>query len=103
MKLKRIKKLRVNSYNFNVVWDKKLGGGSFDYDKQEIRIGMKDADDAEQFMILLHELEELAAVEVMVRFRRPDCDGDFIFCYDHRQHDIKSNLTASWLMQFLGD
>ena len=101
MKLKKIRKLRVNSYEFSVVWDKKVGGGSYSYQTRKMVIGCKDASEEEQFMILLHELEELAATEMHVRMQRPDCDGDFIFVYDHRQHDLKSNMVAGWLMQFL--
>ena len=101
MKLNKKKKLKVNSYEFKVIWDKKATGGWFDYQKLEIGIGCKDGDEREQFMILLHELEELATTELGVRFPRPDCDGDFIFCYDHRQHDLKSNMVAGWLMEFL--
>lgn len=95
------KSLTVNSYKFRVIWDKKTYGGSFDYNKREIRIGCKDNDEREQFMLLVHELDEIAATEMMVRYSRTDCNGDFIFVYDHRQHDTKSNMMAGWLMEFL--
>ena len=101
--LKRKKKLQVNSYLFDVVWDKKVGGGSFNYTTRKLTIGTRDNDELEQFMILSHELSELAATECHCRFNRPDCDGDFIFCYDHRQHDIISNMASGWLWQFLGE
>ena len=102
MKIKKLKKLRVNSFNFDVKWDKALDGASFNYEKKEICIGIKDSDPNVTFMFICHELMELCAVEMNVRFRRPDVGDDYIFVYDHRQHETMTNLFASLLSQFMG-
>ena len=102
MNIKRIKKLRVNSYNFIVAWDKDLNNaGSVSYTNHKITIGVRGGAQSEIFETICHELWELCAMEMHVHFRRPDCDTDFIFVYDHRQHDTMTNMFAGLLSQFI--
>ncbi len=101
MKIKRIKKLKVLSFSFDVEWNKLNGGGMFDYEDRIIGIGVKGNDDGEIFRIIVHELTEICAIEMMVRFRRPDVQDDYIFVYDHRQHTTLTTMLASLLEQFI--
>lgn len=102
MILKHIKKLRVNSYNFIVKWDKETVGASFSYNPEELIIGLKkNANQSLVFMYLCHELMEIVALEVNVRLKRPDCATDYIFVYDHRQHETMMNMFAGLLSQFI--
>lgn len=101
MKLRRIKNLQVNSYRFNVKWSSSLHGARFSYDERVIEIGTTGMSELEQFMVVCHELWEICAVEMNVRLSRPDCMSDYIFVYDHRQHETMANMFAGLLAQFL--
>ena len=101
MKIKRIRKLRVNCTDFVVTWDKKTDGSCLDYYKHSIKIGVKDCDELRILNNVLHELIEICAIEMCVRFRRPDCQTDFIFVYDHRQHQTMTEMLAGLLEQFI--
>lgn len=101
MKIKKIKKIWINCYEFSIKWDSMANGGSFDYATRTINIGTKDNSTAEIFMIICHELMELAAVEMNVRLRRPDCDSDYVFVYDHRQHDTMMVMASKWISEFI--
>ena len=101
MKIKRIKSIQINSYKFKVKWNNSHRGGSFCFGDRVIEIGTKDENDGIMFMLICHELMEIVALELNVRLRRPDCDSDYIFVYDHRQHETMMNSFASLVSQFI--
>ena len=101
MKIKRIKKIKINSFNFDIRWNKEHCGGSFSYPDRVIEIGVQGGRGDAIFMIICHELMEIVAVEHSVRFQRPDVGDDYIFMYDHRQHDAMMSLFASLIAQFV--
>ena len=102
MKVKRITSLQVNASTFKVVWDKTHNGGSFSYGKNKnINIGTRYMDDNELFMVVCHEVMEIVACEVNVRLNRPDCGSDYIFVYDHRQHETMMNMFSRLVSQFI--
>ena len=100
MKIKRIKQLRVNSIMFSVKWDSVMVGANVNYVDDIITIGTK-YDESQTFSNVCHELWEIVAVELSVRLNRPDCNSDFIFVYDHRQHDTMAEMFAGLLTQFI--
>ena len=103
MKIKRIRALKVNSYKFTVKWSKEHDYASFNYANTEIDIGVKENNDDYIFMLICHELMEICAIEMFVRYQRPDVDSDYMFVYDHRQHTTMMDMFAGLLTQFIGD
>ncbi len=101
MKIKRIKSIKINSYKFKVVWNNAHSWGAFSYGDREIEIGTKVPSDDIIFMLICHELMEIVATELNVRLRRPDCDSDYMFVYDHRQHTTMMDMFAGLVSQFI--
>jgi len=101
MKIKKIKQVKVNCFEFKVIWNKTHNGGSFHYGKREIEIGTKGNQTNEIFMVICHEIMELCAVEMNVRLNRPDCDTDYLFVYDHRQHETMINMFSGIIDKFI--
>lgn len=100
MKIKRIKKLQVNSFWFDIKWDSTHNGGTINYKTLVIEIGTGN-NDLETLGTLTHELMEICAIEMNIRFNRPDCNSDYLFNYDHRQFETMTNMFAGLLAQFL--
>ena len=100
MKIKRIRRLKVNTTIFNVQWNDEHNGGHFNYGERDLEIGTSD-DEESIFMILCHELMEVVAIEMHVRLNRTDCASDYVFVYDHRQHTTMMEMFAGLLSQFI--
>jgi len=101
IKIKKITKLKVNSVQFKVIWDKSKRGASFDYGKKTIEIGCNKLDDSEIFELICHEIMEVVACELYVRFNRLDVADDYIFVYDHRQHTTIMAMFSGLVSQFI--
>jgi len=101
MKIKRLKKLKVNCWEFSITWDKESRGACFTYADHSMAIGVKSKDDNEIFMLICHEIMEICAIEMNVRYCRPDCESDFLFAYDHRQHDSIMLMFSGLISQFI--
>ena len=101
MKIKRIKSIKINCYHFDVKWNPKHNGGHFHYGDREIEVGTRDQSEEQLLMVITHELMEVCACEMNVRMQRPDCESDYIFVYDHRQHETMMNMFAGALGQFI--
>lgn len=102
MKIKRIKKLQVPSGTMVVRWDKKHSGGSVSFKKGVVEIGVNCENDAMIFDTVVHEVSEIAHLELYQRYDRPDCEGDYLFNFNHAGHAAHSGMVAGMLAQFIG-
>lgn len=101
MKIKRLRKITINSSDFKIIWSKEHDGGSFHWGKREIEIGVRGGHDESIFMVLCHELQEMVAEDLSIRMQRPDCREDYIFVYDHRQYETLMNVFSSLIRKFI--
>lgn len=101
MKIKRIKKLKVNVTTFKILWESSHNGASFSYRDNLITFGVRSLTDTELSSRICHELLEICALEMHVRYNRSDCDSDYLFSYDHRQHTTMCEMFAALFEQFI--
>ena len=99
MKIKKIKKLNINSKEFTVRWDYR-GGGYFSMGERVIGLDSSIGDDI-LLEIIAHELMEIVLVEMHVRLDRPDVMEDYIFVYDHRQFATAMSMFTGLFKQFI--
>ena len=100
MKLKYPKSIVVGDYRFKIIYDKDRSGGSFDYEKKEIVIGVKHGE-LRALGIIIHELKELINVEQGIRYTNSHNTEDYLFIYTHKEHsDMCARLTGL-LMEFI--
>jgi hypothetical protein len=86
---------------FDVEWDKSHNGAWFSYHDKKINIGTEI--DCDTFILenIMHEVFEIVSHEMRVRLRRPDCDSDYIFVFDHRQHTTIQSMMAGIISKFI--
>ena len=101
MKIKRLKKIKINSFTFDIKWTNMHDGGSFCYPTREIEIGTRGNQEDTMFQVIGHELFEICALEVGVRYDRRDIRDDYYFVYDHRQHELVMNMFSALLAKFI--
>lgn len=105
MKIKKIKKVIIGSRTFKVIWNKNHNGGSLEYGHKVkepyIEIGTSEFNDIHILDTIMHELMELITLLMHVRFDRKDVNSDYMFVYDHRQHDTMMSMMAGAVSQFI--
>lgn len=85
----------IGSVPWNIVWDKKDGGGSFNYGSRKIIIGLKDNSNVQLLEIIIHELKEIIQIEQATRYNRIDADNNYEFHYSHKEHtDLCARLSG---------
>lgn len=99
MRIKRLRKIRIGSIDFKINWHKAYDGGSFSFLDAEINIGTRFPHLI--FETVVHEITEVVLAGMHVRHLRSDCDTDYIFVYDHRQHTSACASIAGLIEQFM--
>lgn len=102
VKLNFIKKINILSCNFTVVWDNNSDGGSFDWDKAEIKIGIKTykKDPLYTLHVINHELMELILTSIGGRYHNSR-DHDFVFVFNHLSFETAIKVHTQALSEFI--
>jgi hypothetical protein len=100
MKLKRLKKIRIDEIVFDIIWDKDEGGGSMNFPNHLMVIGTA-LGEISAFATLLHELKEIVNVTQNIRYTRPDTPKCYEFHYTHREHSDMCDRLAGILSEFI--
>ena len=106
-KFKFIKSITIGSTVFDVIWDKKQGGGELSYpygnERGYIKIGTYylKTSPTEVLDSIIHELKECIQIEQSTRLKPNHDATSFIFHYTHREHDDLCARLAGLLTQFL--
>lgn len=105
MKFKFPKKIQIGETEFKVIYDYKGTGASFIYPDSTtpafIKFGMKNYKSNPLTFLghLIHELKEIIQVEQTTRFSNRD--ENYIFSYNHPQHDDLCSRLAGLLNNFI--
>jgi len=89
LEIKYIKEIEVLSSKFEVIWDKTMDGGSFDFSKCTITIGIKNVRKDPNYVlsVISHELMELILETMGARYLNGRSDY-FVFNFDHRIFEV---------------
>jgi hypothetical protein len=107
MKYKFPKKINIGAHEFHIKYDKKSGGGSFEYPyngkKAQIVIGTRDmkGDSGDFLAIVIHEVTEILMIENCSRFVYIGTNNSYLFSYRHEQHTTICCALAGILKEFI--
>lgn len=101
MKIRIPKQIKIGSDIFAVKIDKKRVDADFSYETQVLTIGTKINRTDHLLNIISHELYEMWAVTLYIRYTRPDTFNTYEFHFDHRQFTNWVELTTQTLKEFI--
>lgn len=103
MKLKFPKKITVGDVVWKIKYDKKQGGGSFEYKNHILTIGTRyyKEQPTRTLNVIIHELKEIIHIEQDTRFEKGHSENDWFFAYDHQQHTDIVRRLAGLLNEFI--
>ena len=103
MEIKKIKKIEILSSNFNIVWNKKHDGGSFDHSKSRIEIGTKSEkiDPIYTFQVISHEIMELILGTLGARYESERLSNNYLFNFNHQTFETAIQLHTQTIIKFI--
>lgn len=103
MKLKLPTEIEILSSVYQVTYDKKDAGGSFNCAESTIRIGIKTIknDPNYVFSIISHELMEIILAMMGGRFENMRTIDNYLFNFDHQTFENAIQLHAQLLTKFI--
>ena len=102
VKINQIDNISIMASNFKVKWDPETDGGSFDWTKSEIVIGIKslETDPLYTLHIINHEVTEIIAVAMGLRYSNGRTD-DYLFSMTHNEYETLIKLSSQALCSFI--
>lgn len=103
IKLKFPNRINIISFNFKIIADKTIGGGSFDIGKGEIVIGIKHINDDPTYVfnVICHELMEVISELTRTRYDDPSVHGNYKFFWDHKEFELNVKIFAETIRHFI--
>lgn len=91
------------SSEFTVIWDKTNDGGSFCWQKCEIKIGIKNykSDPLYTLSVISHEIMELLLTTMGGRFTNNRTMDNFLFNFDHQAFENAVQIHTAALSKFI--
>ena len=96
------KKIVILGNTFDMVYDKTHNGGSFDFAKCKIEIGIKsiDTDPLYVYSIISHEVME-AILECMgARYNHPRISNNYLFNFNHQTFENAIQIHTEIMSKF---
>ena len=94
------KTIKIGADIFKVVEDKNSIGADFSYDTHILTIGTKITTREHLLNIITHEIFEMWAVTLYIRYTRPDTFKTYEFHFDHRQFTNWIELASQSVAEF---
>lgn len=103
MKLKFPKKIEIGDHTFNITYNKKISGGSFDFEDLSIEIGTKYLGISHDtiFGIICHEVMEIIHVVTSTRYVDFGTMRDFKFFMTHKEFEVNTILFSKAIQKFI--
>lgn len=92
--------IKIGSDTFKVVLDKKRVDADFSYETRILTIGTKIKRREHLLNIITHEIFEMWAVTLYIRYTRPDTYKTYEFHLDHRQFTNWIELASQSVSEF---
>ncbi len=103
MKIVIPKSITIGSTRLLVKQDKSTGSSYWNWNDSVLVLGTKhkDKEPAVFFTALCHEIWELWADTLYLRYIRPDTSNNYEFHFDHRGFANLSEMASKTLLQFI--
>jgi hypothetical protein len=102
VQIKLLKNIEILSCNFQMVWDKDMDGGFFNWGDATITVGIKSIkkDPMYTYSILSHEIMEAILTGMGARFSSSRTRENYLFSFDHQTFENAIQLHAQAILKF---
>lgn len=103
MKINQLKQITILSHTFDIVWNKKHAGGSFDFRTSIIEIGTLclKKEPLYVYSTISHEIMEVIQVIMGTRFTNSREPDKYTFLQSHQEFENAIQLHTEIMVKFL--